>query len=264
ELVALYSAVLNVQEAIDSSQLTAPPNIHIYSDSQATLKALRSCTLHGPAQYILKSILTKLTDMKALHPDTQFNFHWIPGHKGIEGNERADRAANKGRANHGNGFVLDIELRTSCSVTRRNLHETLTAPMRVEGNTLTGLTSRTARTAKGNLSSIKTAKLLESVPRATRCLATQLRSGHFPTTKSYRYRFKLTDSAKCSTCRLDDTIPHRIFICSRHIMARITLRRKILALGIRFELGPMLRNAKSLQALYEFFKPQISHSHRLL
>lgn len=264
ELVALYSAVLNVQEAIDSSQLTAPPNIHIYSDSQATLKALRSCTLHGPAQYILKSILTKLTDMKALHPDTQFNFHWIPGHKGIEGNERADRAANKGRANHGNGFVLDIELRTSCSVTRRNLHETLTAPMRVEGNTLTGLTSRTARTAKGNLSSIKTAKLLESVPRATRCLATQLRSGHFPTTKSYRYRFKLTDSAKCSTCRLDDTIPHRIFICSRHIMARIALRRKILALGIRFELGPMLRNAKSLQALYEFFKPQISHSHRLL
>ena len=40
-------------------------------------------------------------------------------------------------------------------------------------------------------------------------------------------------------------------------MARLTLRKKINALGIRFELGPMLRNAKTLQALYEFFKPQV-------
>ena len=92
----------------------------------------------------------------------------------------------------------------------------------------------------------------------TRCLAVQLRTGHFPTTKSYRYRFRLTDNPKCNTCRLDDTISHRIFICRRHIKARLTLRKKVVSMGIRFELGPMLRNAKTLQALYDFFRPQVS------
>ena len=40
-------------------------------------------------------------------------------------------------------------------------------------------------------------------------------------------------------------------------MVRLTVRKKINALGIRIELGPMLRNVKSLQALYEFFIPQV-------
>ena len=100
--------------------------------------------------------------------------------------------------------------------------------------------------------------MLKSLPRATRSLAVQLRTGHFPITKSYRYRFRLTDNSKCNTCRLDDTIPHRIFICRKYIIARLTLRKRINALGIRFELGPMLRNAKALQALYGFFRPQVS------
>ena len=122
---------------------------------------------------------------------------------------------------------------------------------------LAEITSQSAKLAMGRLTSSKTAKLLESLPRATRCLAVQLRSGHFPITKSYRYRFRLTDNPKCNTCRLDDTISHRIFICRRHRMARLTLRKKINALGIRFELGPMLRKAKISQALYEFFRPQV-------
>ena len=122
---------------------------------------------------------------------------------------------------------------------------------------LAEITSQSAKLAMGRLTSSKTAKLLESLPRATRCLAVQLRSGHFPITKSYRHRFRLTDNPKCDTFCLDDTITHRIFICRRHIKTRLTLRKKIIAMGIRFELGPMLRNAKTLQALYEFFKPQV-------
>ena len=125
-------------------------------------------------------------------------------------------------------------------------------------STLVEITSQSARIAVGRPTSSKTAKLLEGLPRATRCLAVQLRTGHFPITKPYRYRFRLTDNPKCNICRLDDTISHRIFICRRHIKARLTLRKKVVSMGIRFELGPMLRNAKTLQALYEFFRPQVS------
>ena len=95
------------------------------------------------------------------------------------------------------------------------------------------------------MTSLKTAKMLESLPRATRSLAVQLRTGHFPITKFYCYRFRLTETPKCNTCRLDDTASLRIFNRRRHIMARFTLR-KINALGIRFELGPMLRDIKTL------------------
>lgn len=78
-------------------------------------------------------------------------------------------------------------------------------------------------------------KMLKELPRVIRSLATQLRTGHFPTTKLYRYRFKLIHSPKWRTCGADDSILHRIFICRRHIMARITLRRKITKINnIRF------------------------------
>lgn len=71
------------------------------------------------------------------------------------------------------------------------------------------------------------------------------------TSKSYRYRFKLIDSPKCRACGINDSILHMIFICRRHTMARITLRTT-------FELGPMLRKAQALQAVFEFFNPQLT------
>ena len=145
--------------------------------------------------------------------------------------------------------------RHSNQVYMNNSHSTL---MRIKANHLIELTSQSPRLTVGKLMSLKTAKLLENLPRATHSLTVQLRTGHFPITKSYRYRFRLTDNPKCNTCRLDDTISHRIFICRRHIKARLTLRKKVVSMGIRFELGPMLRNAKTLQALYEFFRPQVS------
>ena len=258
ELLAIYMALFSAYKSITTNNTYKPQNIYIHSDNQAALQALESAGADGPAQYILKKIINKIEEMEILSPDTYVNLHWIPGHKGVEGNEKADKAANEGRTRIENKLPVDFELKQSLSALKRGLREQITAPMRVEANHLAEITSQSARLAVGKLTSLKTAKLLESLPRATRSLAVQLRTGHFPITKSYRYRFRLTDNPKCNTCRLDDTIPHRIFICRRYIIARSTLRKRINALGIRFELGPMLRNAKTLQALYDFFRPQVS------
>ena len=96
--------------------------------------------------------------------------------------------------------------RHSNQVYMNNSHSTL---MRIKANHLIELTSQSPRLTVGKLMSLKTAKLLENLPRATHSLTVQLRTGHFPITKSYRYRFRLTDNPKCNTCRLDDTISHR-------------------------------------------------------
>ena len=260
ELLAIYKALLLIQHRIQVDGAPPPADVYIHSDSQAALYALASYNASGSAQYILARCYEKAMELENAYPETTIQLRWVPGHKGVDGNEKADKAANEGRTNKDHRLEVGFDLRRSLAVTRRQVRSDITAPMRIEANRLRGMTSRAVKISTGNLTSAKTAKLLASLPRATRCLATQLRSGHFPTTKSYRYRFRLIDSPKCSTCRLDDTISHRVFICRKHFMARITLKKKIAALGIRFELGPMLRNASSLQALYEFLRPQLPHT----
>ena len=74
-----------------------PQNLYIHSDNQAALQALQSAGADGPAQYILKKTINKIEEMEILSPDTYVNLHWIPGHKGVEGNEKADKAANERR-----------------------------------------------------------------------------------------------------------------------------------------------------------------------
>ncbi|TIB75444.1 acetylornithine aminotransferase [Wallemia mellicola] len=66
------------------------------------------------------------------------------------------------------------------------------------------------------------------------------------TRESSRYQFKLIDSPKCRKCGADGSISHRIFICRRHIIARIALRGKITRISIRFELGLIFWNAQAL------------------
>ena len=107
-------------------------------------------------------------------------------HKGVKGNEKADKAANEGITNIENKLPVDFELKHSLSALKRGLREQITALMRIEANHLAEITFQSARLAVGKLTSLKTAKPLENLPRATRSLAVQLRTGHFPITKSYR------------------------------------------------------------------------------
>ena len=64
----------------------------IFTDSMSCLQALDHLKIDHP---IIKEIISKLTSLKA----SGFDIHlcWLPGHVGIRGNERADRAAKTAR-----------------------------------------------------------------------------------------------------------------------------------------------------------------------
>lgn len=64
--------------------------ICIFSDSQAALKALKSFTSQS------KLVWECITLLKQLSVKNQVNLYWVPGHCGIEGNEKADLLARRG------------------------------------------------------------------------------------------------------------------------------------------------------------------------
>lgn len=64
--------------------------IYIYSDSQAALRALQSCTIKS------KLVWNCLQLIKKLGTHNKVTLEWVPGHNGIKGNELADRLAKEG------------------------------------------------------------------------------------------------------------------------------------------------------------------------
>lgn len=65
-------------------------NISIFSDSQAALRALDSCT------FTSRLVWDCLIAVSLLGMKNNVTLCWVPGHSGIEGNEVADRLANDG------------------------------------------------------------------------------------------------------------------------------------------------------------------------
>ncbi|EOR00813.1 hypothetical protein J056_000623 [Wallemia ichthyophaga EXF-994] len=183
-------------------------------DNQAALAAMFQLQSTKTGQYLVMRILEQVTKLNSIRRNQSpvINLNWIPGHTEIYGKELADRTANEERTTTAHTTTIDFALRTSFSAMRRSMRKRYAAPLRVEASRMTDLMSHTSKTAAGKLTSAKTAKILSGLPRATSCLATQLRTGHLLITKSYRHRFKIIDSPRCSTCGVDDTISHRIFV----------------------------------------------------
>jgi len=88
------------------SALTRPSVVEVYTDSQYVQKGitewLRSWKARGwktAAREPVKNVdlWVKLDEAASLH---QVRWHWVKGHAGHAGNERADALANKGCLGH--------------------------------------------------------------------------------------------------------------------------------------------------------------------
>ncbi|KAI1792375.1 ribonuclease H-like domain-containing protein [Ganoderma leucocontextum] len=69
--------------------------LSVYTDSRLAVNAVRS-SAERPGQWRLADlVLHRYDSLMRRHPNVEVIFRWIPGHKGIEGNEIADSLASK-------------------------------------------------------------------------------------------------------------------------------------------------------------------------
>ena len=66
-------------------------NIAVYSDSQATIKALQKTKLTSASIYECNKAINTLASK-----NNKISINWIPGHSGYDGNELADTLAKNG------------------------------------------------------------------------------------------------------------------------------------------------------------------------
>lgn len=66
--------------------------VHIWVDSKAAIQRLLHLKL-GPGQWLAHRIEKRIEEL-SIH-DINVHIRWVPGHAGVEGNERADRAAKE-------------------------------------------------------------------------------------------------------------------------------------------------------------------------
>lgn len=69
-----------------------PSTIHILADNLAAVSDPADAG-PSPGQTLRLAIRTLLDTLATTHPDAQVVVHWVPGHFGVEGDERADELA---------------------------------------------------------------------------------------------------------------------------------------------------------------------------
>lgn len=191
----------NVQNNIENK------TIHIFSDSQAALRALDKPTTNSKLVHEASTNLNKLASSNTVR------LSWIPGHSGLEGNEIADKLAGLG-AKHN---LIGPEPFTGIpwSTVRSNIGQWLNDAMVDHWNNTPGLVH--SKAFIGYIDSRRSRKILQLNRNDIR-LITGFYTGHFPI-KHYLKIINAETDDSCRFCGLEsETAEH--LLCDCEVIAR--------------------------------------------
>ena len=135
ELVAILLALSHAHETLGNN---VGRNIHIFSDSVSALQALQQKQQRDNFE-LLSAIHHQ---MAHLHREgANIHLHWVPGHVGVTGNERADTAARLAGAEDG----IALEFPRNLGALKTNFNAAALSKTRVLFNTVLAAGSTSAR-----------------------------------------------------------------------------------------------------------------------
>jgi ribonuclease HI len=226
----IESELFAIREALCWSQtnLLQSENIVIFTDSQSAICLIRD---RQPASY-LNLVFDVQTRIMSLMPSHEVRIQYVPGHRGILGNEAADRAAR-------DAHLLRYQTLTPSSREElaKLVHDGIQASWnqswKVEVNTSgKGCFITLIRDGVGNW------PWASHSNRAIETALTRLRTGHAGV-RAHLARFGLVNSPLCS-CGSPETIQHLLLQCPLHQHARDNLTNLLSRLDIPMTLKNIL------------------------
>lgn len=190
----------------------------VYSDSSSSLSSLKQLL---PAHHLVQEIQDWLV---LLHSRKRINvsFCWVPAHAGVEGNERADKAAKEAinSQNHVNVSVpysdFKETIRNHVDKKWQNLWSNLTNNLKL-------------KEIHPSTKKWKSSNLLE---RRTSIILTRLRIGHTHLTHNYLLKTgEERQSPICNQCQTQLTVKHILVSCPKYLNERRTCSLEGRSLG---------------------------------
>jgi ribonuclease HI len=229
----VYAAELEgIHMALETAIWAGQERGIIFSDSQAALKAIRNPG-KSSGQYTLAQIVQQLSDLH--QAGRRIDLHWIPAHRGIEGNEAADKAAKEAtgwrRSRDRNGRMREIDIGATApkparveylhSAARRTIRKALHREWEEtwrSGNTGRVLYRIAPRPSKRVL------KLHQELSKPLSSILVQMRTGRIGL-REYLHSRNVSDieDDRCQCRQASQTISHVLLTCRRHARLRKNL-----------------------------------------
>ena len=202
---SVYQAELRGIQAGADHLLKSPHDTRsadIFVDNQAALQQLQSTTTRS------KTAANCIEALHELGSKVAVTLHWIPGHRGYQGNEEADKLAKLGvkAGKMENGYIPHSHLKAK-------IREHIDA---ITKNKWAKDAPRLSRLTIDD----KTVQEYLKLPRVSARQAVQILSGH-AALNHHLYKLKLVNSPACTKCGdEDETVEHFMGVCPYYARLR--------------------------------------------
>jgi ribonuclease HI len=224
----------------------------IYTDNQAAITATQLMK-PNPGHHIFDALHDNIEELRKKHIGICITIQWIPGHKGVEGNELADEQAKKA-ITEGSSNVAKLP-----RALKKALPHSKSAVKCAYGEKL----KRNAQKAWQKSPQYKQMKsidpttpsrkyidLITDLPWKIASILSQLRTGHAPLAK-YLHHIGKIDSPLCPGCQQsEETVQHLLLHCTAHQAARQALCNS--TGGRDINITKLLTTPKTLPALFHY------------
>jgi ribonuclease HI len=242
----------NLARIESSFSRTSLRSLSIYVDNEAAIRALE-LRKPAPSHYIWDAIQQEFDALRVEQPGVKVVVRWIPAHKDVLGNERADQEAKRAtsgdveRPDHTFPSLLQHSLPHNRNSLRKIFKQQQTRKYELEWST----SPRYKRLAAidTSLSPRPYQKLVADLPKIHTTILFQLRTGYI-ILNDYLHRISKADSPDCDRCTHRETVIHYILHCPRYTRHRRQLQATVGFANMNVK--TLLSTRKHLPALMQY------------